>query len=252
MKALYVGANRLKRTLYRGLDYLPPGDVSFADLGRAILASDEASHPDSGEQRQWIREEFVRRGIVESTRELDVRTNFKHPAVSTLDLDALVHSDWAAYQFANENRALLGIPRKVSFVVRPRLSVEKLYWHREKPQWVRECLFKVSWNDVEPNRIGHDLPKRRRITVGTTLAIDSNTRAVRALLTSAWQDRSQREDRDRLLRALIDDEILRVGEEALGPDANLLQGAVRADVIQGVLRIQSAARMLHISPEDRS
>jgi hypothetical protein len=252
MKALYVGANRLKRTLYRGLDYLPPGDVSFADLGRAILASDEASHPDSGEQRQWIVEEFVRRGIVGTARELAVRTNFKHPAVTALDLEALVESDWAAYQFANENRALLGIPKGVSFVVHDRLRVDKLYWHREGAQKVQECLFKASWNAVEPNRIGRGLPKRRRITVGTTLAIDWNTRKVRALLTSAKQKPVQREDRDRLLSALVDAEILRVGDEALGPDARLLHGAVKADVIQGVLKIQNVARMLHINPEERA
>ena len=251
MKALYVGANRLKRTLYRGLDYLPPGDVSFADLGRAILASDEASHPDSGEQREWIRDEFVKRGIVASTRELDVRTNFENPAVGRLDPEALVDSDWLAYQFANENRAFLLIPKNISFVVRKRLKVEKLYWHRGAPEKVAECLFKVSWTDVEPNRVGHGLPKRRRITAGTTLAIDWNTRRVRALLTSARQRPAQRKDRDRLLSALIDGEILRVGDEAHGPDARQLHGAVKADVIQGVLRVQSAARMLHINAEGR-
>ena len=249
MKALYVGANRLKRTLYRGLDYLPPGDVSFADLGRAILASDEASHPDSDEQRGWIVEEFVKRGIVGSGRELAVRTNFKNETVRALDLEDLKQSDWAAYRFANDNRALLGIPKDVSFVVLPRLDVTKLYWHRDDPQNVRECLFKVSWNAVEANGIGRGLPKKRRITVGTTLAIDWNTRTVRALLTSSKQKPSQREDRDRLLRTLADDEVLRVGDEAKGPDSTALHGAVRADVIDGVLRVRSAARMLHISPE---
>jgi hypothetical protein len=250
MKALFVGAERFKRTIYRGLDYLPPGDVSLADLGRAILAADEASHPDSDEQREWIREEFLRRGIAGKAADLKVRTNFRHPSVEALDLESLVDSDWAAYQFANSNRALLKIPRDVPFEVRPRLDVTKLYWHREGRKDVRECLFKVSWNRVEPNGVGHGLPKRRRITMGTTLAIDWNTRTVRAVLTSDGAP-GQREDRDRLLGALIEAEILRVGEEALGADRAPLQGAVRADVIQGVLRIQSAARMLHISPEGR-
>jgi hypothetical protein len=252
LKALYVAANRLKRTLYRGLDYLPPGDVSFADLGRAILASDEASHPESGEQREWIQAEFVKRAMVENARDLSVRTNFRHPAVARLDLESLVDSDWAAYRFANENRAFLAIPQGVSFVVRRRLNVEKLYWYRGAPRKVRECLFKVSWNQVEANRVGRGLPKRRRITVGTTLAIDWSTGRIRALLTSARQKPEQRSDRNRLLAALVDGGILRVGEEAHGPDARPLQGAIRADVIEGVLRIQSAARLLHINPGGNS
>jgi hypothetical protein len=246
MKALFVGAERFKRTLYRGLDYLPPGDVTLADLGRAILAADEASHPDSGDQRRWISEEFVRRGIVHNARELRVRTNYSHPSVAALDLESLVDSDWAAYEFANANRALLRIPKEVPFEVRPRLDVTKLYWHRDGKHEVRECLFKVSWTRVERSNVGGGLPARRRVTAGTTLAIDWETRRIRAVLSS--ETAAQRAERDRLLSALQEADVLRLGDEACGADGAPLHGAVRADVIQGVLRVRGAAWMLHMNP----
>src|SRR5262249_36558482 len=109
-KALWIAAERFKRMVFRGLDYLPPGAVSFADFGRAILASDQASHPTDPQERSWIREEFVRRGLVSHVDELKVRTNFKSAALANIDLERLVESDWAAYEFANRNRRLLQIP----------------------------------------------------------------------------------------------------------------------------------------------
>jgi hypothetical protein len=123
-----------------------------------------------------------------------------------------------------------------------------MYWHREGPTEVRECLFKVSWTRVEPNLVGRGLPRRRRVTMGTTLAIDWKTRTIRARLTSD-AGAVQREDRDRLLGILVDAGILRLGDEACAANGSPLHGAVRADVIGGVLRIRNAARMLHLHPE---
>ena len=60
-KALVLAGNKLRRMVVRGLDYLPPGDASFADFGRAIIAADQAAHPDFDEERQWIVEQFVER-----------------------------------------------------------------------------------------------------------------------------------------------------------------------------------------------
>ena len=180
-KALAIAAEHFKRMIFRALDYLPPAEVSFADYGRAIIAADQASHPDDKEEREFIRQEFFERGIVTSPEKLNVETDLEHPVVKELDLEAVMRDDAAAHDFADRNRGLLHIPAGVDLKVKPRLDVTKVYYHRGgRKQRVRECLFKVSWTQWEPNSLGEKHP----VTVGTTLAIDWKTRRVRALLTS--------------------------------------------------------------------
>ncbi|HUP20466.1 MAG TPA: hypothetical protein VM778_10990 [Gemmatimonadota bacterium] len=247
-KALFVGAERLKRTLVRGLDYLPPGEATFADLGRAILAADQASHPASSAQRDWIAEEFLRRAIVRDPAELKVRTDFRRAAVSRLDLEQLVESDWAAYDFANRNRRLLGIPPKVPFRVLPRLDVRKVNWHREGRRKVRECILKVSWTETEGNVLRGSIARRRRFVAGTTLAIDWESKRIRALLTSERGER-QREERDGFLRRLQEADVLVPEDLARGPDGKALRGVVPFAVGDGHLRVYGTGRMLHVAPE---
>jgi hypothetical protein len=252
-KALAVGANRLKCMVFRALDYLPPGEVSFADMGRAILAVDQAAYPDEQAERNWMRDEFVTRCMVPDAPSLGVQTNFQHPALDGIDLQTLVDSDWAAYDFANRNRELLSIPSEIPFKVRPRQDVTKLYHHTGGNRKVRECLFKVSWDHVEKSpTIGRGFPSRRRVTVGTTLAIDWDTRTIRAHLTSDRSNRpeelrEQREDRDLMLRRLADEDLLELSRHGIGPDEKPLRSVVRAESTQGVIRVRGTGRMLHIA-----
>lgn len=245
-KALWVAANRVKRLLFRGLDYLPPGEASFADLGRAMLAADTAYHPDSDQQRDWVCEEFITRGIVTRRGELEVPVNFEERAVSRLDLDEFLASDWLAYDFASRHRDWLRIPKKVPFQVRPRLAVEKKYYHRDGARTTRECLFKVSWNCLEPNRTGHGLPATRRVTRGTTLAIDWQTKRVRALLTLGETEDRQRQ-RDGFLTRLLAEDLLRTGEQAVGLAGRPLQACARAEMRGGVLRVRGTAAMIALN-----
>jgi hypothetical protein len=245
-RALWVAAQRFKRMILRALDYLPPGEVSFADYGRAIIAADQASYPDKNVVREWIKDEFYERRIVNNRNQLDVKTNFEHSPLKKIDLQVLVESDWAAYQFANENRKFLGIPKDIHFRVKPRLDTTKNYYLKDKQQTqVRECLFKVSWDILEDNKTQYQLPSKRQLTVGTTLAIDWKTRNVRALLTSDKLKR-QTTDRDLMLKRLMDQGKLLIGDAAMGADGNWLCTAVRAEKMNEMMRVRGAARMLHI------
>ncbi len=234
-KALFVGSERFKRMILRALDYLPPGEVSFADYGRAILASDQAAHPKDGQEREWICEEFVRRALVPDKAALEVETNVRYKPLAKVDLQTLADSDWVAYQFADKNREFLNIPAGLPFRVRPRLDTTKLYYRTKgaKPEPIRELIFKVSWDLEEPNSAGSPFAEKRQITVGTTLAVDWETRTVRARLTSQWQG-EQKSDRDEMLKKLSGP--LKDGRSGLHVESS-----------NGLMRVRSTARMLHIA-----
>ena len=259
-KALWVAAERLKRMIFRALDYLPPGEVSFADYGRAIIAADQASHPNEKKERQWICEEFVKRYMVTGEGALKVETNFEAPELAEVDLQTLVDSEWAAYEFANKNRKLLGIPEGVHFRVRPRLDATKTYIRGPQQQdEIRELIFKVSWDYKEPNHLGEFFPAERQITVGTTLAIEWLTKTVRAIVTSDFSERpsrggrkrkadreQQRIDRDLMMEHLLDEGVLELADQTRGPDGKQRTSLVSAETMGNLMRVRGAARMLHI------
>jgi hypothetical protein len=240
-KALFIGGERFKRMILRALDYLPPGEASFGDYGRAILAADQAAHPQDGQEREWIRDEFVRRAMVPDRAALDVETNVAFKPLKKLDIQTLATSDWAAYEFADRQRDFLRIPKGIPFHVRPRLDTTKYYFRKKgaKPEPIRELIFKVSWDHEEPNGAGVPIAGGRQVTVGTTLAIDWETRVVRARLTSEWGG-EQQADRDVALEGLAAAGILRNGDHAPGDGP-------RVETLDGLLRVRGTARMLHLS-----
>ena len=258
-KALFIVREHFKRMIFRALDYLPPGEVSFADYARAVIAADKASHPQWPREREWIANEFARRKIVSSADAL-LKDYAQEPVVADLndalaviDPAILTRSDWAAYDFVERMRDALKIPKGAPYWVRPRLDVTKKYLN-EHGGWkdVRECILKVSWDLEEENPRGHGLPSRRQVTVGTMVAIhwptaEGETPKVRAILTSDMSD-EHRNDRNAMLVRLRDEDRLRMGGEAIGPDGQPLpiRSAVLAEMSGDLLRVRSTARMLHI------
>ncbi len=251
-KSLAVAASRFRSVILRALDYLPPGDVSFADYGRAIIAADQGLLPEGEQEREWLKEEFVKRGIVSRPSDLEVQMNYHYEPLAEIDLESMVESDWVAYQFAHNNREFLGIPEDVSFKIEPRQVATKAGLLRRPGQdnvenKVYECLFKVSWTHTEENKISRILPQKRRVTVGTTLVIDySAGNPVRALLTSDLGD-GQKRNRDALLRHLLHEGLLRLGPATSDGYGRWRPSAVHAESTNDFLNVEGTARMLHIA-----
>jgi hypothetical protein len=258
-RALYIAAGQFRRMTMRALDYLAPGEISFADYGRAIIAPDQAAHPDDEKERDWLRDEFVRRHMVQSRSALEVDPP---PADGLLgvDLQGLMESDWVAYDFANsgQGRQLLGIPAGVQFHIEPRLLVEREYYHRMEDgtptdQKVGECLFKVWWYQQEENRLGAGFPARRQVVAGTTMAWDRDTGKLRVIVSTGNRNpdelAGQQQDRDLLLARLADEGVLRPGPQRLGPDHRPLRQQANIETTGQVMRVSNLARTLHWARE---
>ena len=280
-RALFAASEQFKRMILRGLDYLPPGEITFADYIRAILAADQASFADD-RWHAWLRTECVRRGIVATESDLAVTTNVEHPSLADVDLDGLASSEWVAYMFAERNRDLLGIPPDAQFEVMPRVVVDGRFQlpdavlarasatkedapsevtqaapmpaagrrrHAAPDEGVipvRELLFKVRWSVTEPNPPDLGAPVRR-IQTGTTLVIDPDRRLVRSCLGPASLDR-RRPARDAALRRLVEAGLvdLTTRDDPAAVRQTLGTG-VEAVVTDGILRVKGTARLLHVA-----
>jgi hypothetical protein len=228
-EALYKASQQFKRMVFRALDYLPPGEVSFASFGRAIIAADQALHhlPGQEQERKWLCEEFVERNIVAGPEALRVETNIPYRPLKRIDLRQLVDSDWLAYEFANRQRDYLGIPRHIPFEVLPRLEVRKKYYPASgQEETTHECVFKVAWAGP---------PENGWVTkTGTTLAIDWDTQQISALLRPQPADPQAQQDRATLLSKLDCAAGLQLSWQQLG-----LGSDIATDVERSTRRLQA-------------
>lgn len=266
--ALAKGAERFKRMVFRALDYLPPGCISFLDFGRAMIAVDEVAFPENHQMRTWLRDEFERRHIATDKASLQLHHDYDLPVFQSIDIQTLYESDWVAYELVNDHRQFFGIPNDVPFKVLPRLRVCKEYDYK---RYVPECIFKVTWDQEEESPNYPGIPKKRKITVGSTLVLDWDTGKQLVLLTNARppkvydqlgrgvdqtkeiMTRRQKEyiqqkiDRDKFIVSLIEEGLLQIGPPITGPDGGSYQNTVRAEVSNGFMRLKGTMNMLHIA-----
>lgn len=243
-KALGTALIIFRRFLLRGIDYLPPGELSFADVGRATLAADRAARPDAEssealiEQRRSFAERFVRRLIVAESGRLDCA----RPEV--LDVPAervgqLHDSDWAAHEYVTRHRSTLGIPDDLSFTVLPRVDSTKVIGPRRggAAPVQRELIVKVAWNHTED--VTGDAPRLRVVPTGATVVLKWETGECLALVHSDVTGADQQRERDRLLVELENQGVLDPDDEAgIG-----LRGA-------GDAGLRSSHRLLHLAGWD--
>jgi len=268
-KALGKAVYRFIRIVFRALDYLPIGCVSFADFGRAMIAVDKIAYPMASQMRDWIREEFLRRHIVEKIADLAPVIKPNDQSLGSINAAELHASDWIAYEYANAHRDLLGIPKGIPFQVHSRLDVTKRY---DGDRFTRECIFKVSWEQEEENIEYPGLPARRKVTVGSTVVFDWENGRMLTILSNARPEdakagqnifftgqirldrqdeyENQKKDRDDFIEEMAEKGALRLGPQAAGPDGKPLPSAIHTEVINDVMKLKNTFNLLHIAEVD--
>lgn len=213
-KALGTAQIVFRRFLLRGIDYLPPGELSFADVGRATLAADRAARPAASKVRDNFAAQFVTRKVVGTTRDLR-STQPRRLAVPAEQVAQLHDSDWAAYQYVTRHRSALGIPRGLSFTVLPRVDSTKVIGPKDQHDVApvqRELILKVAWNDTEV--AAGPVGRMRVVPTGATVVLEWETGECLALVRSDVSGADHRRDRDRLLAELEEDGVLETEEGA--------------------------------------
>ena len=237
-RRLTSAATRLARLVFGALDHLPPGQICFADLARAIVAVDRLNNK-SAPQSEWLADELVRRGVVTSPESItDVPYDFTAPELDGVDLDALVANDDAAKQFAEANRRLLNIPKRTRFEVLPRDVVTRKGAKHPKNA-PTDIVFRVRWHKTEEHDFGPEFGHRWKVAMGTTMVIDKQRRRVKTLLSTDASE-EQCADRHLLLQRWINEGIIVPKQSHSQPDALIATKLGNGQVVRG------GARLLHL------
>ena len=202
-KALDIAAGMIRRVAFRGLDYLPPGEVSFADYARASIAADTVSNPNDPECRVALINICKARKIGNKKDMAYVDPKLDHMQATT-DIDELSRSDWHAYHYVEEHREAFHVPPNIGFMIEPRLIVDKVARRDEANVTYHEMIMKISWEELEQKG------RPRWVRFGTTVAFDRQTGLIRAVVTTnpkVTKDR-QIDNRTRFVDELIENGFL--------------------------------------------
>jgi hypothetical protein len=240
-RALYEALGTFQRVIFRGLDYLPPGEVSFADYARAITIEDY-------NLMSGIDDLFS--GELRSRHVIGDEEVWRDRNYQSFEYDAngpVARENFSPLEFVNENRSLFNIPAHVPIDILPTLRTSKQSswnsgWSEEAgASTSNEALIKVSWEKIEEDYFDRNFPKARSITCGATIGFDQAGKVTKVLTADVD---AQRRERDRMVRSLLESGLLHLASEGAG-DTGPRASPIRLNIGKGVMKISGAGRLLH-------
>lgn len=240
-KRVLGAAREVSRMVFGALDYLPPGEASFADFGRAMIAAHRAVHSGKRVEQQWLTHELIERGVVKDEGDLEVDSKIVGRRLKDVNCKELLESEATAKHFAENHRDLLRIPRGSDFKVQPRRDRTRVE-SRSKQKQKRDLIFRVTWNTEEKHDLGPNFGSQWGYNVGTTLVLDWNTGKVLSVLTTE-QGENQYSDRDRTLKMWKEEDLLTTKESA-DLEGRPMRNKIIARNLGKTMRVTGSARVL--------
>ncbi|MEZ5936490.1 MAG: hypothetical protein R3F54_32260 [Alphaproteobacteria bacterium] len=289
--AITMAASILTNVMYRALDYLPPGEISFADFGRAMLAADRIYMPGDGAEsvRDLLAAELQRRGICDRDR-LYPQDRARFPDLSEENLERFADesNDWQIYDFVRRFGRLFCQPDNTVFKVHDSklfnektvhvLKETELAAAHEKAKTglaasddaiddsgsdmvktiIPELLIKVSW--YAGDRLSMDDRSARDVDFryGTTVSINLKDKTVLTRLTTnpdgfdeAYNMASQ--SRQRGLREMLIADWYRRGLLVASSSAGeTFQQQPQMVAANGTYTLRNMAHMLHVADDSEA
>jgi hypothetical protein len=256
----------LPAVIIEALNYLPPGEVSFADYGRALLSANEQiktrapemfrdyfEHRNIVDKKRIRREsivlcddfarlltwQMVNRRLVE--RRSDLKLVTPDIKINKENQDALLREKKASRTFVEENRTELQVPDGTPFSV----TVAEARIQRFKTRLRKYVILQIRWEIDEEHDVGPGFSSQWRVPVGVTVVSDRDRERVVSLLATDQSER-RREYRGTMLRHLANCGLLGRREQTIGPDGERLRDVILVDDPDGVMRLRGSGRTLHL------
>lgn len=230
-------AELLLSRVYAALDVLPPGEATFLDLARTLVGWARLSG--APDPQPALERQLVERGLLAAGGALDLPTApFPTARLGRAPLGRLAQSARSAGAFVRRNRDLFGVDPGVA--VRARATPLTRLVRGEEQRWL---VVRASWDRSEDQDLGPAFPGRRWVKTGSTVVLrDAPGAEVLLVLAPRAPDPRDAADRTAFLRNLRD-------SGRLLPTANRARTGLRIRRQDGGMRLEGAARALHVQPD---
>jgi hypothetical protein len=254
--------NRLLSLIYKGLDWLPPGEASLGELIRAMVVADEIYLPKETTARGVLVREALHRRILREVPPQNATLglaegNFGNP------FELLRSSARARRGFVERHREAFGIAPgtpvhvvcRLCDVYEPQLVpphqgesffLSPPFKRHERVGRSKHLVLKLRWMCTEPNNLGSAWGRARRFKSGATVVFDQQGRA-RAVLRAGADLRQIAGRTSFLKRLLLNDTD---GGRRIGPDGLPLESAMRTRLRSDTLSVSGTFQALHIAGDE--